>query len=326
MTDIDVRLRPIIEADLPNYVRWFNDPEVTQYLRREPGMTLEEEREWFARISAPDYTGINRAIEVDGRHVGGTGLHPHQDDFSADFGIVIGEKSCWGKGCGTAATREMLRIGFEERRLHRIQLQTWAHNLRAQRCYLKCRFRLEGAHRQAVLKGGQWLDALTMAILRDEWQTHPAGTADPEAAPDGVRVRGYRNDDHDQVAALWQAVGFHLRASDSSAALLRKAMRDPGLLLVAELDGRVVGTALGTWDGRRAFLNRVAVSPTHQRKGVGRRLLAEMKKRLIALGADRIGLLTGADHPEAIRFYESQGYAVSHDALYLRKDLAPPNG
>lgn len=172
MTEAQVRLRPITEADLPNYVRWFNDPEVTQWLMRDPGLTMKQEREWFERVSSPEFKGLVLAIEAEGRHIGGCGLHPHENELIATFGIFIGDKSAWGRGYGSAATREMLRIGFEEMGVHRIELQTWPHNKRAIRCYQKCGFRYEGLRREAVLKDGEWIDAVMMAILREEWQAH----------------------------------------------------------------------------------------------------------------------------------------------------------
>jgi RimJ/RimL family protein N-acetyltransferase len=173
MGEARVRLRPITEADLPDYVRWLNDPEVTQWLSREPGLTMDEEREWFAR-KRDDDRELVLAIEADGRHIGGCGLHISEDELTATFGIHIGEKSCWGRGHGAAATREMLRIGFAERGLHRIQLETWTHNTRAIRCYEKCGFRREGVRRHAYLKGGEWNDAVMMAMLRDEWERNPS--------------------------------------------------------------------------------------------------------------------------------------------------------
>ncbi|UCH34926.1 MAG: GNAT family N-acetyltransferase [Armatimonadota bacterium] len=313
-----VRLRPITEGDLPNYVRWFNDPEVMQWLKREPGLTLEEEREWFAHISSPECKELVLAIEAEGRHIGGTGLHLRGDEQSAMFGIHIGEKSYWGKGYGTAATREMLRMGFAERGLHRIQLETWAHNVRARRCYGKCGFRYEGLRRRAILKAGEWIDVVTMAILREEWE---ALAAAPAADPCEPHIRGYRPTDYDEVADLWRSVGFHIRAGDSKEALDRKLARDPDLCLVAELGGRVVGTALGDWDGRRAWINRVAVHPDYQGRGVGQRLMGEAEARLAAFGAQRVALLTTADRPQAIRFYEDAGYEVRRDVAYLSKEL-----
>jgi RimJ/RimL family protein N-acetyltransferase len=119
-----VRLRPVRKADLRHFVRWLNDPEVTQWLMRDPGLTMEQEREWFRRL-AENPNDVTLSIEAEGRPIGSCGLTVRKDG-TANFGISIGDRSAWGKGYGTAATREMLRLGFEERGLHRIHLDTWA--------------------------------------------------------------------------------------------------------------------------------------------------------------------------------------------------------
>jgi RimJ/RimL family protein N-acetyltransferase len=177
MSEGRVRLRPVTEADLPNYVLWFNDPEVTEYLAMESGnVTLEGEREWLARVSAPDSTARVWAIEADGRHIGNCALHLGAGGLTAGFGIVIGDKSAWNKGYGTAALREVLRIGFGELGLHRIHLDALAANARAIRCYEKCGFRHEGFHREQRWKRGEWRDVVTMAILRREWEAEQCGS------------------------------------------------------------------------------------------------------------------------------------------------------
>jgi len=171
MGNIQINLRAITEADLPNFVVWLNDPEITQYLSIEPGkITLQGEREWLARISAPDASAHFWAITADGRMIGGCSLVADSTGQNACFGIHIGDKTCWGKGYGTAAVREVLRAGFAELGLHRIHLVVHTDNPRAIRCYEKCGFRYEGLQRQARLKGGRWYDLITMAILREEWE------------------------------------------------------------------------------------------------------------------------------------------------------------
>lgn len=171
MGEAQVRLRLHTEDDLPNYVRWLNDPEVTEFTALESGnVTLEGEREWFEHISDPDCRDRNWAIEAEGRHIGNCALHLDADGRTAGFGIIIGDKTAWGKGYGTAALREVLRIGFEEMGLHRIHLTVLAENARGIRCYEKCGFRREGLLRQAFHKGGVWHDRFIMAILREEWE------------------------------------------------------------------------------------------------------------------------------------------------------------
>jgi RimJ/RimL family protein N-acetyltransferase len=176
MSEACVRLRPVTEADLPDYVRWFNDPEVTQFTAMESGeFTLEGEREWFRKISDPEHEDRHWAIEVDGRHIGNCALMLGRYKDTGAFGIVIGEKTAWGKGYGTAALTEVLRIGFSELGLYRIHLDAFAGNARGVRCYEKCGFRHEGLRRHARWKRGEWQDLVEMAILREEWEAAQSG-------------------------------------------------------------------------------------------------------------------------------------------------------
>ena len=171
MSEAQVRLRPITEADLPDYVTWLNDPEVTQFTQIESGgVTLEGEREWLRSITGPDSTTRNWAIEADGRHIGNCALMPEESGEMAGFGIIIGDKTHWGKGCGSAALREVLRMGFQEMNLQRIHLTALGGNTRGVRCYEKCGFRHEGLRRRHFLKRGKWLDVICMGILREEWE------------------------------------------------------------------------------------------------------------------------------------------------------------
>ena len=171
MSEAQVRLRPITEADLPDYVEWLNDPEVTQFTQIESGgVTLEVEQEWLRHITGPDSKTRNWAIEAHGRHIGNCALMPDESGEMAGFGIIIGDKTQWGKGCGSAALREVLRIGFQEMNLQRIHLTAFAANTRGIRCYEKCGFRHEGVRRRHFLKRGRWCDVVCMGILREEWE------------------------------------------------------------------------------------------------------------------------------------------------------------
>jgi RimJ/RimL family protein N-acetyltransferase len=168
---MSVVLRPIREEDLADYVVWLNDPEVVQFTTVCAGtITLEGEREWFARISAADPRERHWAIAAEGRHIGGCALIPHPTQAQASFGIIIGDKAAWGKGYGTAALQEALRVAFTELDLHRVHLTVFPENERGRRCYLKCGFREEGYQREAFYRGDRWYDLIAMAILRREWE------------------------------------------------------------------------------------------------------------------------------------------------------------
>ena len=269
-----------------------------------------------------------------GRHIGNCALVPHPTSKKAGFGIIIGDKTAWGKGYGTAALRAVLRIGFAEMDLHRIHLTVFPENCRGLRCYERCGFRREGMERQAYFKDDKWHDLVTMAILREEWEEQLKSVgqelAHPErsrgaSCPPGLRVRSYRPSDYPQVADLWRAVWSELGSNDTPEALQDKAAHDRGPFLVAELEGRVVGTAMASWDGRWAWISRVAVHPGYQRRGIGRELMAEVERRLAALGAQRAYLITGAESQGATRFYRSLGYEV-RDGLTVMRKLFEPRG
>jgi len=175
-----VRLRAIERSDILTFVRWFNDPEVTQYLQMCMPMSQAEEERWFeAQLTCSDKRvfGIET---LDGQLIGNLGLHDLDwKERCAVLGIVIGEKDYWGKGYGTDAVHTALWFAFEHMNLHRIQLSVYAYNKRAVRCYEKSGFRHEGRMRSKHFFSGEYHDELIMGILRAEFAED--GSASPVA-------------------------------------------------------------------------------------------------------------------------------------------------
>jgi RimJ/RimL family protein N-acetyltransferase len=93
------------------------------------------------------------------------------------LGIGLGERRYWGRGYGTDAMRVVLRLAFEELNLHRVTLNVFEYNTRAQRTYARLGFRVEGRVRQALLREGQRWDLIFMGLLRSEWETIVPATA-----------------------------------------------------------------------------------------------------------------------------------------------------
>jgi ribosomal protein S18 acetylase RimI-like enzyme len=115
------------------------------------------------------------------------------------------------------------------------------------------------------------------------------------------------------LLALWEVSAENdARPTDTAekvAALLR---RDPQACLVAESDGRLVGSVLAGWDGWRAHLYRLAVHPDVRRQGVGARLLARAEERLRDLGATRLDAMV-LDHNEL-------GQSIWRASGFVRQD------
>lgn len=164
-----VQLRPVTEADLPHYVRWFNDPAVVGLLITEVSAATETTEWVWLHSKLADPTERLWSMEVDGRLIGNCALHLRGEQ-GAELGILIGEKDAWSQGYGTDTVRQLLAIAFGELGLWRVWLRTRGSNGRAVRCYQKAGFRQEGVQRQAIWRQGQWVDVMLMAILRSEWE------------------------------------------------------------------------------------------------------------------------------------------------------------
>ena len=167
-----IYLRPIERADAPLFVRWVNDADVTRTLLLYRPMTQETEEEYLMNIAKSDRDVVlGIAARESDELVGITGLHQIElKDRHATFGIVIGEKSEWGKGYCTEATGLMLGYAFDTLNLHRVALHVAEHNVAGIRSYLKVGFRQEGVLREAMFREGRYHNLLAMAILRDEWR------------------------------------------------------------------------------------------------------------------------------------------------------------
>lgn len=169
-----IRFRGVEREDIPCFVEWFNDPEVTEGLTMYLPMTTADEESWFENLSKRPAEEKPLAIEIrvdEGwKHVGNSGFH--QIDWvtrSAEVGIAIGDKSIWNQGYGTESMRLLLKHGFETLNLNRIALDVYESNHWAVRAYEKVGFVHEGRKRQAQYKSGKYQDVFLMSILRDEW-------------------------------------------------------------------------------------------------------------------------------------------------------------
>ena len=122
---------------------------------------------------------------------------------------------------------------------------------------------------------------------------------------------------------LWEKAGpgIHLRRSDEPVEIEKKLLRDPDLFLIAEIDGKMVGTVLGGFDGRRGMVYHLAVSGQYRRQGIGELLMNQLEHRLKAKGCIRCYLLVTVENAEAISFYEKRGWSHMDYVHIYGKDL-----
>lgn len=169
-----VRLRPVSDDDLAALAAAWADPglavhQTATVLPRPQAETSELLRAWTRNERVSE--GAAFAVEtLDGELAGWVSLFgmqwPHR---VADLGVqLLAERV--GEGLGTEAVELMVRYGFQELGLHRIQLAAYAYNTRGIAVYEKVGFVREGARRRSTFRGGAWHDEVLMGLLADEWE------------------------------------------------------------------------------------------------------------------------------------------------------------
>jgi ribosomal protein S18 acetylase RimI-like enzyme len=139
----------------------------------------------------------------------------------------------------------------------------------------------------------------------------------------GLQIRAYRERDLEPLVALLEAVFPDPAPHNQPRASIRRKLGVlPELLLVGHVDGRLVATAMGGWDGHRGWLYQVAVAPDARGRGHGRAIVEAVEARLRALGCPKLNLQVRSSNPAAVGFWRRLGYRVE-ERVSLGKLLGP---
>jgi purine-nucleoside phosphorylase/ribosomal protein S18 acetylase RimI-like enzyme len=147
--------------------------------------------------------------------------------------------------------------------------------------------------------------ALDLAV---EVCIHAGASAAPPS--NGLCFRECRLGEVEAVLALWKDAETTISATDTAESLGHALTDSEAIGLVAEHQGRLVGSAIGSFDGWRGNIYRLAVHPAFRRRGIARSLVAQIERRLIDRGAKRITALVLQDCPWATSFWKAVGYGV----------------
>jgi RimJ/RimL family protein N-acetyltransferase len=167
LTGQHVRLDPLTSAVLDDYVKFLREPEGMRLTGTHAEFDVETAIVWLATrgdhhdradwaiVRASDDVFLGEAVIND--------FDPANE--SANYRIALADPSLYGKGYGTEATRLVVDYALHAVGLHRLSLEVYDFNPRAQRTYEKCGFVLEGRLRDALLWDGVRYDSLVMSIV-----------------------------------------------------------------------------------------------------------------------------------------------------------------
>ncbi len=123
-----------------------------------------------------------------------------------------------------------------------------------------------------------------------------------------MKIIEYREKYQNQVVELWKACGLTVPWNDPVKDIRRKLAKDPELFLVGLIDGVVVASVMGGYEGHRGWINYLAVNPKLQKMGYGRQLMDAVEKKIAVQGAAKINLQIRTNNLDVTAFYKSIGY------------------
>jgi [ribosomal protein S5]-alanine N-acetyltransferase len=163
--------RALEREDAPRLAGFVNDPDVRRTVLTHRPMSVAAEEAFLAGISeGPTQVQFGIALRDKDTLIGVTGIHHLEPrDRRGELGLLIGDKTQWGKGYGTEATRLMLDYAFGTLNLHKVTLEVFSNNPAGMRAYEKAGFQREGLLRQQHFVEGRYVDGILMGVLRERW-------------------------------------------------------------------------------------------------------------------------------------------------------------
>lgn len=131
--------------------------------------------------------------------------------------------------------------------------------------------------------------------------------------------------EYETVMRLWAEAGLPYKPQGRDAPDRVRAERERGcaFFLVAEAGGELVGAVIGTHDGRKGWVNRLAVVPKWRRRGVGRRLVEAVEARLAERGIEIVAALVETANTPSLRLFAELGYLHDPGIAYFSKRKSP---
>jgi RimJ/RimL family protein N-acetyltransferase len=165
-------LRNIEPADAnESYLSWINDSEVNNYTEaRFKRSTLEDIREYVkTQIELVNSVFMAIVLAENDKHIGNIKLHRiDKQHKNAEVSLLIGNKSCWGKGFGSKAIALVTEYGFKQLNLNKLYAKCYENNFGSIKAFIKAGYQEEGRFKKQYLFNGKYIDGVQLGIINDQ--------------------------------------------------------------------------------------------------------------------------------------------------------------
>lgn len=136
-----------------------------------------------------------------------------------------------------------------------------------------------------------------------------------------MEIKPLSIDDYNTIIKFWERAGLDHRPKgrDSEAALSQQIKMNPDLFLGAFENEKMIGTIIGSFDGRKGWINRLAVDPMYRGQGIAKRLIKAIELALRKRGARIICTLIEDWNENSLHLFEKCKYIRDDSIIYFSK-------
>jgi len=140
-----------------------------------------------------------------------------------------------------------------------------------------------------------------------------------------IKLRKFSIDDFDDIVNLWNASGLPYRPKgrDRKEKIAKEIENGNAIFIVAEESSNIVGVVFGTHDGRKGWVNRLAVHPNYRHRGIATSLVSEVEKCLLNHGIEIMTCLIEKDNLDSQAVFAKLGFKEWKDIVYFSKRMNP---
>jgi UDP-4-amino-4,6-dideoxy-N-acetyl-beta-L-altrosamine N-acetyltransferase len=167
---IKIELKDIIFEDIEIIRNWRNSPEISKYMYTDDYISIEKQEKWFKNLDI-DKTQKQWMIVYENEKIGVAYLYNISENFrSCYWGFYLAYHNQRGKGIGSLVENEVIEYVFNDLDYNKLLCEVLEQNNRVIKMHEKFGFRREGYFREHILKNGEYLDVVSLALLKSEWK------------------------------------------------------------------------------------------------------------------------------------------------------------
>lgn len=154
------------------YVGWLNDPEIMRYSEgRFKRHTVESCREYIRSFeNTPSHLWAITLKEPGGAHIGNINCYVNTNYMNADIGVMIGERSQWGKGYGKEAFEGVVDFLFKKAGMRKVTAGTMSSNTSMLKIMRAAGMQDDGIRKRHYICEGKEVDIVHMSLFRENWK------------------------------------------------------------------------------------------------------------------------------------------------------------